>query len=246
MSLSEIIEVEKELNQGADDFVAFQTAFPEHHLIEENARLVASLAGLRNEQNEIRRQTEELVIQARKDRDRIINEQEELAKEAETRGFAKGLEDGRQSGRQELADQLTEIAGLFAEIDRQRATLSFQYEEELLRLVQVMVERLVNRELTGTSQGIERCITEALEYVIENTEVRVRLHEDDRAFLKSGAKGMLGVGEGTSRIELVSDKNISRGGCLLETDFGEVDATMETCRARLFKIVDDSFRAGGK
>jgi flagellar assembly protein FliH len=33
------------------------------------------------------------------------------------------------------------------------------------------------------------------------------------------------------------------GGCFLKTDFGEIDATLENCKARLYDAVEQAFIA---
>ncbi|MBI4792925.1 MAG: flagellar biosynthesis protein, partial [Deltaproteobacteria bacterium] len=85
------------------------------------------------------------------------------------------------------------------------------------------------------------CLRKAMEYVVEDSVVKVHLQADDFQHIKEMSLEDPSLLQGTRRIELMEDPAVSRGGCLLQTDFGEVDATLDNCRERLFAIVERAF-----
>lgn len=106
-----------------------------------------------------------------------------------------------------------------------------------------MVDRLVYHEVSVNPLVIQACLKKAMEFVVENSTVQIHLHGDDFGRLKKASLENSRLIEGKNRIQLVEDPNIAVGGCFLKTDFGEIDATLENCKARLYGAVEQAFLA---
>lgn len=168
---------------------------------------------------------------------------ERLRQEAYAEGLAKGEAAGKATGLAQYEQQLQEFAALFAALDGEQEALLWQHEESMLVLVTTMVDRLVYHEVSVNPLVIQTCLKKAMEFVVENSTVRIHLHVDDFARLKKASLENSRLIEGKNRIQLVEDPNIAVGGCLLKTDFGEIDATLENCKTRLYAAVEQAFRA---
>jgi flagellar assembly protein FliH len=82
-----------------------------------------------------------------------------------------------------------------------------------------------------------------MEFVVENSDVQVHLHTEDFNRIKEASMENPALLSGKGRVQLVDDPNISQGGCLLKTNFGEIDSTLEKCREKLYEAVDRAFLA---
>ena len=132
---------------------------------------------------------------------------------------------------------------LLGRIQAQRADLHRQYEEDVITLVKAMIEQLVNHEVTVNPRVIQACLRQAMGFVVEQSEVRVRLHPEDFQRIKAAGLDDPALLEGRSQVHLVEDPTVSMGGCFLESSFGEIDATLECRREQLFAVLDEAFRA---
>ena len=168
---------------------------------------------------------------------------ENLREEAYADGLARGEAAGKAAGAAQYALQLQELAALLAALDGERAALLRQHEESMLALITTMVDRLVHHEVSVNPLVIQACLKKAMESVVENSTVQIHLHGDDFARLKKASLENSRLIEGKNRIQLVEDPNLGVGGCFLKTDFGEIDATLENCKARLYAAVDQAFLA---
>ena len=168
---------------------------------------------------------------------------ESLRQEAYAEGLAKGEAAGKAAGAAQYALQLQELADLFTALDGERAAVLRQHEESMLALITTMVDRLVYHEVSVNPLVIQACLKKAMESVVENSMVRIHLHGDDFARLKKASLENSRLIEGKNRIQLVEDPNLGVGGCFLKTDFGEIDASMENCKARLYAAVEQAFLA---
>lgn len=168
---------------------------------------------------------------------------EKLKDEAYAEGFAKGEAEGKAAGLAQYEQRTQELAVLLAALDGEQEAVLRQHEERMLSLVTTMVDRLVHHEVSVNPLVIQACLKKAMEFVVENSTVQIHLHGDDFARLKKASLENSRLIEGKNRIQLVEDPNIAVGGCFLKTDFGEIDATLETCKDRLYAAVEQAFLA---
>ena len=168
---------------------------------------------------------------------------ESLRQEAYAEGLARGEAAGQAAGLARYEERLQELATLFTALDGELAEVLRQHEESILSLITAMVDRLVYHETSVNPLVIQACLKKAMEFVVENSTVQIHLHADDLARLEKASLENPRLIEGKNRIQLVEDSSLAPGGCLLKTDFGEIDATLENGKARLYAAVEQAFLA---
>lgn len=168
---------------------------------------------------------------------------ESLRDEAYAEGKARGEAEGKAAGLAQYEQRLHELDALLAALNGEQEAVLRQHEERMLSLITTMVDRLVYHEVSVNPLVIQACLKKAMEFVVENSTVQIHLHGDDFARLKKASLENSRLIEGKNRIQLVEDPNIAEGGCFLKTDFGEIDATLETCKSRLYAAVEQAFLA---
>lgn len=243
MSLSKIFDFKDRIKRDKDsDFISFERLMEPDQYVSENEP-VDPLLPFREEREAMRRETQEMLVQAKAEKKRI-------EEQAYQKGYTKGEEEGLKTAKEIFDGKIKETAFLIASLVDQRALVFRQYEKELLILVKTMVERLAGHEISLNPLVIESCLQKSMKYVVEDSRVRVHLHGDDYEHIKKMSIEDPALLQGAQRIELIEDPAISRGGCLLKTDFGEIDASLENCKEKLFEIVDraflEAFAADGK
>ena len=201
---------------------------------EDAAGTLDPMQALRDKQEQIECLSEEMVERAK-------NEADGITKQAWEKGLAEGKEEAGKIVREEFKEKFCQLDALLREIQGQRAALNKQYEEDLQPLIKAMVDRLVNHEVSVNKNVILTCLRKTLDFVVENTNVKVLLHPDDFNRIKEASLENPELFEGMKKIQLAEDPEISVGGCLLDTEFGEVDATLEKRRENLYKAVDKAF-----
>lgn len=166
-----------------------------------------------------------------------------IREEAYAEGKASGEAEGKAAGLVQYEQRVHEMDALLAALHGEQETVLKQHEERMLSLITTMVDRLVYHEVSVNPLVIQACLKKAMEFVVENSTVQIHLHGDDFARLKKASLENSRLIEGKNRIQLVEDPNIAEGGCFLKTDFGEIDATLETCKSRLYAAVEQAFLA---
>jgi flagellar assembly protein FliH len=88
-----------------------------------------------------------------------------------------------------------------------------------------LARQIVRTELKARPDLIAMVAAEALDTLLLSARhITLRVHPDDQALVVQGAAEVL-----TARgARVIADSNVARGGCLVESDIGSIDATMET------------------
>jgi flagellar assembly protein FliH len=88
-----------------------------------------------------------------------------------------------------------------------------------------LARQIVRSELTIRPELIAQVAHEAVDTLLLSAQhITLRVHPDDHTFVAQGAADVLAA-RGT---RLLSDPAMSRGGCLVESDIGVIDASLET------------------
>lgn len=191
---------------------------------------------------EVKRKTDQAQVirqQAQDEAARILSEAEARAAEivAESRakldeqlkegyndGFKKGQEAGFREGNleaQRLTDRLHTIIERM--MDKRQEILA-ETEQQIVDLVLLMTRKIVKVISENQRNVVVSNVVQALRKVKGRGEVIIRVNLNDVAMTTQHIKDFLSAAENIKNITVVEDSTVDRGGCLIETDFGSIDA----------------------
>jgi flagellar assembly protein FliH len=153
-----------------------------------------------------------------------------LAREREQAAYARGRRDGESALNEQLIQQRAEMVelqkGVLSSISRAVPQVIHETEDALLRLALEAAQKIV-AGMPISAEMVEAVVREALRQVEDSAGVIVHLHPDDLALLrKQGAPVLEGAAE-TGPLQFVAAADVTRGGCLVQTRFGLIDARRE-------------------
>lgn len=142
-----------------------------------------------------------------------------LREAARAEGYAEGLAAGRVEGEQACVrmKQLAESFGNMLD------TLDFRLADMVLELALDVARQVVAGDLRVHPEHILDVVNLALKQMAESSrEARLLLNPDDAALVRPHLDQVLDK----NRLRIVEDARIVRGGCLIETPQGDLDATL--------------------
>ncbi|MCM5679376.1 flagellar assembly protein FliH [Schlegelella sp. S2-27] len=159
----------------------------------------------------------------------ISEEQQAALQQARQAGYKDGYRDGLsalESFKQSYAAQITAQVGQVAQAFQAQLELMEQQLAGSLALVaSELARQVVRSELQTQPALIEAVAQEALSTLLHSARhIRVHVHPDDHQLLAE--QGQLDLESRQAR--LVPDASVSRGGCVVESDIGVIDAAIET------------------
>jgi len=144
-------------------------------------------------------------------------------------------ERGRQAGERALSEQLLQQRNETVELQRgilqslQRVVPQVIQEAEtsLIALALAAAQKIV-AGMPITSEMLEAVVREALRQAEDTAEIIIQLHPDDLALLRKHNASVLDGLPETGPLRFTGSAEVTRGGCIVQTRFGLIDARRET------------------
>ena len=153
-----------------------------------------------------------------------------IEKEAYEKGFAQGEKDGLELGQKKFETIHDSFRQLLEEMKRLHQELYKKYEGEMIQLVFLVSRKILRQDLPLPEEVVKETLRAAFQYVVEPRNVVVHLNPKDHQYLLTHADDLPGgrKDDETNQFRIVPDPSVTRGGCFLETSFGDIDATLES------------------
>lgn len=199
--------------------------------------LADHLAEARQVIEHARRQAAEIVALAHETEKRLYDEARRSGHEE---GYAKGRETGVREGREaahsdaierfqrDHADIVSDMRRVVEEIDRIKQDLRISAEQDLLDFAVLLARKLTFAIGRLNHEAVIENLKRALERIASRTDVTVRVHPDDLATMTTFAESTLDRARAASGFSIVADDSIAPGGCIVEGERTDVDASLET------------------
>ncbi len=159
----------------------------------------------------------------------------QIEKTAYENGFLQGEKAGMEIAEQKVEALMRRYTDAILEISKLRASLYAQVEREVVKLSVEVAKKIIGREIQADPEIIQTLVRVALSHVAEKSAVTVHLSPADYNYLLA-QRTELSQTEGRD-ISLLADKSIERGGCLIQTECGDIDARIE----EKFREVEHAF-----
>ncbi|MGF7109228.1 flagellar assembly protein FliH [Treponema pedis] len=192
--------------------------------------------------DEVKRQTDEAQVVSQKAKDeakKIIAEAEASAKaiisdaqsnqasvnrEGYQEGFSRGREEGYKEGDLEVKRLITRLQTIITKtMDRRQEILS-ETEQQIVDLVLLMTRKVVKVISENQRNVVVSNVVHALRKVKGRGDVIIRVNLADVGMTTEHTKNFISTAENIKNITVVEDSTVDQGGCIIETDFGAVDA----------------------
>lgn len=164
-----------------------------------------------------------------------------LEREAYEKGFAQGQKGGLALEERQIEEKGKQLEALFSEISDLRAQIYTEAEEELLKMSLLIAKKIIGQEIETNPQIIGRTIRSAMKYLVDKNHVRILINPEDMEEVRRVLPEIAGLTRG-GKFQVVEDHAIKRGGCVLESRFGRINATLDDQIEMLEKEIDEELR----
>ncbi len=152
--------------------------------------------------------------------------QQQMLEEKYTEGFSTGYEKAKSELDKNYADRLQkrfdEFNRVLKSVDEKISSYDNEFEDLVIKISFDIASKIARRELEKES-GIEITLKESLRKILGANNVIVKLHPDDYRRINSGNNRDNFFDESFSKMKFESDERIEKGGCIVETEIGNVD-----------------------
>lgn len=161
-----------------------------------------------------------------------------LAQEQGSRSAQDVAEKGMQAKvdaqvRQQMQTVLPAMQQLVHEVQAARLVWMQQWEQNAVRFSLAVAEKIVRREVAQQPDIALHLVREALELASGSQQIRVYLNPQDHAALGKQVAEIARHIASIAPTDIQADEGVTPGGCIVQTEFGHIDQTVEAQLARI-------------
>jgi len=178
----------------------------------------------------------------RKEAEDIVKKAQEkgalLEREAYEKGFAQGEKDGLDLGEKKALKVVENIENFFTEMSNLRKEILKQYERQILELIFSIAKKIIHHQIGSDEKAIEDTVLKAVHLAVEKSKIALRVNPEDFDYVERLRPEFFAKFKELKSIVVTSDPSITRGGCFLETPYGDVDARIETELEMIYQCLE--------
>ncbi len=148
--------------------------------------------------------------------------------EAEKQGYLKGLREGEQrgieQGRKDVEPIITNLSQALEELEKVKVEIYSYAEKAAVRLAIALAEKIIQQEIRSDPSIVIRMAESVLRGIKDRQSITLRLNPHDAQSLRSLGYDLEGIFNGGRKFSLLEDPSVERGGFVVQTESGELDA----------------------
>lgn len=162
-----------------------------------------------------------------------------IEREAYEKGFTAGEKAGFEMGRKKAEVLFQGLSGVLAELNTFRESLYKGCEAEMVELVMAIARKVIPKAIEQRRETVVDCVKAALDVVVASGEILVKANPKDLEVIHQYTEELTRYTDGVKEVKVEADESIMKGGCVIETNYGEVDATINGVMAELEERLRD-------
>jgi flagellar assembly protein FliH len=160
-------------------------------------------------------------------KDRLEADIARVRSEAYTRGLAEGVKKGQEQSKKKYGDMIAAVNALTRELGALKRKIFAEAEEQVLDLAFAMAAKVIHQEVATNQDVIIGVLQEAVKNIVERDGLKIRLNPQDYRYIVEMKPDFLPRLVGVKNVSLEEDASVSRGGTVIETAHGEIDARLD-------------------
>ncbi len=149
-------------------------------------------------------------------------------REAYEKGMAEGHARGYEEGRAEVQRLVDSLHGIISKAIEKRNEIIQEAETQIINLVLLIVKKVIKVISENQKNVVINNVVQALRKLKSRGDVVIRVNLADLELTSEHVKDFMKMVENVKSITVLEDSTVDRGGCIIETDFGQIDARISS------------------
>ncbi|MCB1156281.1 MAG: flagellar assembly protein FliH [Leptospiraceae bacterium] len=187
---------------------------------------------IKAEEDQGRARAAQVEDRAKLEAERMIKEAEMKVNEIEHEAYQKGYDAGREVGFKKgqsevrrLIDRLGTIVGKAIDI---REDIIQASEKQMVEMILIIARKVIKDEIIERKEIVLNNIREALKRIKDRDRVDIRVNFSDLEITTAHKDELIKLMESLRKVNIYEDSRVDRGGVIIETDVGAIDARIST------------------
>ncbi len=177
-------------------------------------------------------EAETALTDARQQAEKIVADAEARATDVEQDAHQRGLEQGEQkgfdSGKAEVGRLIDRLHVIIDKAIQRRNEIIEESEAQLIHLVLEIAGKVVKVISENQKNIVINNMVQALRKLKSKSDVTIRVNLKDLEMATDHVKEVIDMVERVGNVSIAEDTTVDPGGCIIETDFGRIDARISS------------------
>ena len=182
--------------------------------------------------SQAQKEAQDIVEKAKAEAQDIISnakiEETSIFEKSKNDGFKAGHEEGYKAGNEEAQRLVERIHKMIEAVQAKRQEILDNTEQQIVNLVILIARKVVKIMSENQKSVIMSNVLQALKKVKGSGDVTLRVNLADVKLTTEHIKDFIRQVENIKNISVVEDSSVEKGGCIVETDFGAIDARISS------------------
>jgi len=156
---------------------------------------------------------------------------------------AEGVASGREEALASLAPAAGALEAAARAVHEAAAEASDRLETHAVDLALLVAEKILGAAVAVDPKLVVEAVRGALRGVVERERVIVQVHPDDLDLVRGAMGDLIGSLGGIEHCEVQSERRVTRGGAIVRTPEGDLDARVDTKLQRAREVVESALGA---
>ncbi len=212
-----IPKIEENHNYQADKSDFDQKAY--------EAEIISNAESLREEiiQN-AQKEAEEIIQNAKIEAENIYSERYNLAYD---NGYNEGKEQGQNDAIDETKAMKEEAQEIIESAKIEKENIVNDLEPQIVNLIYTIVEDLVKVEMKYDTSLLLSLVKEGINNTTILEKITLKLSEEDYDFITEQKEDLEKLIDSSKELNIIKDFSLQNGDCIIETDFGYVNCSID-------------------
>ena len=175
---------------------------------------------------------------------KALEKLKEIQELAYQEAYQLGLDEGKKKAFAEFSfhiqENLDRFAKVIGHIEKMKESMMSFNEAHLVKLMFHMASRLAHTQLVDNNPLIIEIIKNSVNLAQDEEEIVVRVSSEQYKFLEELKTETAREYDFLKKVKLEPSNDITSGGCIVETNYGEVDARIEQRTQQLWEGLVDN------
>lgn len=227
-TISPVIEAKLLLSKKKDNddsTPSMQSGQSAEELLLNAEQQAAAILKQANEQNLLEKEKAIVELESWKqyEREKVMAELEEIKKQ----GFSEGYDQGNQKAMSEYTSKIQLAQEILDKAYKEKKEIINESEPFVIDLSVEIASKIIQKELETKPELLIEMIKQNLVYSNERSMISICVSPEDYSFVQNQRKQLLESLEGQIEVKILPEHSIEKGGCVIRTSYGSIDARMD-------------------
>ncbi len=166
--------------------------------------------------------------QAAKILEQANSDKSEISRNSYKEGYEKGHGEGYSTGKDEVTRLVDRTHKILESVMARREKILSETEQQIVELVILMARKVVKVLSESQKSVVMANVLQALKKVKGRGSVTLRVNLADVKLTSEHVQDFIKQVENVQGITVLEDSTVEKGGCIVETDFGAIDARIQS------------------